>query len=64
MGCDMDFSKWRPEILHEIEYLVFHHYYVFFGKKNAFNFYQGNIMSSVIKVEQIYDFISNVPPCQ
>jgi len=30
----MDFSKWRPEILHEIEYVVFHNYFVFFGKKN------------------------------
>ena len=31
----MDFSKWRPEILHEIEYLVFHNYFVFFfGKQN------------------------------
>ena len=30
----MDFSKWRPEILNEIEYLVFHNYFVFFqGKK-------------------------------
>jgi hypothetical protein len=28
----MDFSKWRPEMLHEIEYLVFHNYFVFFGK--------------------------------
>ena len=26
----MDFSKWQPEILHEIEYLVFHNYFVFF----------------------------------
>ena len=26
MGCNMDFSKWRQEILHEIEYLVFHNY--------------------------------------
>jgi hypothetical protein len=24
----------RPEILHEIEYLVFHNYFVFFLKKN------------------------------
>jgi hypothetical protein len=23
MGCNMDFSKWLPEILHENEYLVF-----------------------------------------
>jgi hypothetical protein len=29
----LDFFKWRPEILHEIEYLVFHNYFVFFGKK-------------------------------
>jgi len=28
MGCNMDFSKWRPEILHEMKYLVF-----FFEKK-------------------------------
>jgi len=28
----MDFSKWRPEILHEIVYLVFHNYNVFLGK--------------------------------
>jgi hypothetical protein len=33
MGCNMDFSKWPQEILHEIEYLVFHNYNVFFGKK-------------------------------
>jgi hypothetical protein len=36
MGCNMDFSKWRPEILHEVEYLVFHNYFVFFGKKKYF----------------------------
>jgi hypothetical protein len=30
MGCNINFSKWRPEILHEIEYLVFHNYNVFF----------------------------------
>jgi len=35
-GCNMDFSKWRPEILHEIEYLVFHSYFVFFGKQLFF----------------------------
>ena len=35
-GGDMDFSKWLPEILHEIEYLVFHNYFVFFGKKKMF----------------------------
>ena len=33
----MDFSKWRPKILHEIEYLFFHNYF-FFGKKD-FNFW-------------------------
>jgi len=33
----MDFSKWRPEILHEIEYLVFYNYFVFFWKKNKFS---------------------------
>ena len=32
MGCNMDFSKWRPEIVHEIKYLVFHNYFVFLGK--------------------------------
>ena len=26
-------SKWQPVILHEIKYLVFHNYFVFFGKK-------------------------------
>ena len=26
----MDFSKWQPEILHEIQYLVFHNYLSFF----------------------------------
>ena len=35
--CNMDFSKWRPEMLHEIEYLVFHNYFVFFGKKKCFS---------------------------
>ena len=34
-GCNMDFSKWRPEILHEIEYLVFLNYFVFPWKKNS-----------------------------
>ena len=34
----MDFSKWRPNILHEMKYLVFHNYNVFFGKKNIFCF--------------------------
>jgi hypothetical protein len=29
----MDFSKWRSEILHEIECLVFHNYFIYFGKK-------------------------------
>jgi hypothetical protein len=28
----MDFSKWRQEILHEIEYIVFHNYFVFLEK--------------------------------
>ena len=28
----MEFSKWRSEIMHEIEYIVFHNYFVFFGK--------------------------------
>ena len=33
----MNFSKWTPEILHEIEYLVFHNYLVFFLKnKNSY----------------------------
>ena len=36
----MDISKWRPEILHEIEYLVFHDYFFWgeggFGKKIEF----------------------------
>jgi hypothetical protein len=31
----MDFSKWTQEILHEIEYLVFHNYFVFFWKKKS-----------------------------
>ena len=31
-GCIMDFSKWWPKI----EYLVFHNYFAFFGKKNSF----------------------------
>ena len=29
----MDFSKWQQEILHEVEYLVFHNYFAFFEKK-------------------------------
>jgi hypothetical protein len=44
MGCNnmcritwgrgnMDFSKWRSEILHENECLVFHNYFVFFREK-------------------------------
>jgi hypothetical protein len=32
----MDFSKWRPEILHEIEYLVFLNYFVFPWKNKFF----------------------------
>jgi hypothetical protein len=28
----MDFSKWRQEILHEIEYIVFYNYFVFLEK--------------------------------
>jgi hypothetical protein len=34
---EMDFSKWWPEILHEIEYkmyFVFHNYFIFLGKQN------------------------------
>jgi hypothetical protein len=38
MGCNIDFSKWRPNILHEMKYLVFHNYNVFFGKKKYFLF--------------------------
>ena len=34
--CYMDFSKWQPEILHQIEYLVFHNYFVFFFSKFTF----------------------------
>ena len=37
----MDFSKWLPEFLHEIEYLVFHNYFVFFGKKFFFPKFTG-----------------------
>jgi hypothetical protein len=37
MGFNMDFSKWRPGILHEIEYWDFHNYFVFFGKNNIFS---------------------------
>jgi hypothetical protein len=33
MGCNIDFSKWRLEILHEIDYIVFSQLNVFFGKK-------------------------------
>ena len=32
LWCNMNFSKWQPENLHEIEYLVFPYYFVFFGK--------------------------------
>ena len=32
MGCNMDFSKWRSDILHQIEYLAFHNCNVFFFK--------------------------------
>ena len=32
-GCNKDFSKWRPEILRDIEYLFFHNNNVFFAKK-------------------------------
>jgi hypothetical protein len=32
----MDFSKWRLEILHEIEYLVFLNYFVFPWKNKFF----------------------------
>ena len=38
MGCNIDFSKWRSNILHEMKYLVFHNYNVFFGKKKNFCF--------------------------
>ena len=33
MGCNIDFSQWRPAILHEIKYLVFHNYNSFLRKK-------------------------------
>jgi hypothetical protein len=33
---NMDFSKWWSEILHEIECLIFHNYFVFFGGKKIF----------------------------
>ena len=36
----MHLSKWRSEILHEIEYLVFHNYFFFFSEKN--NFYRNS----------------------
>jgi len=32
----MDFSKWRPESLHEMKNLVFHNYNVLFGIKHIF----------------------------
>ena len=35
-GCTKDFSKWRPEILHEIEYLVFT-IIMSFSEKKCFN---------------------------
>ena len=28
-GCNMDISKWQLEILHEIEYFVFHNFFFF-----------------------------------
>jgi hypothetical protein len=34
--CNMDFSKWRPNILHEMEYLAFHNFFFFF--LNLFSF--------------------------
>ena len=43
----MDFSKWRPDILHEIEYLLFHNYFIFFVEK---------IISSVIHVFRFDQF--------
>jgi hypothetical protein len=39
----MDFSKWRREILHEIEHLVFYNYFVFFGGGNKFELKTKNI---------------------
>jgi hypothetical protein len=43
----MDFSKWGPDILHEIEYLLFHNYFIFFVEK---------IISSVIHVFRFDQF--------
>jgi hypothetical protein len=43
----MDFSKWRPEILHEIEYLVFHNYFFLWKKKfEKHDFFQ-NIVNKI-----------------
>ena len=36
--CNIDFSKWRQKILHEIEYFAFHNYFVFFLKRKSFFF--------------------------
>ena len=56
-GCNMDFSKWWPNILHEIEYLVFHNYFVFLGK-NKFFFQNSRFpVRSVFVITSLFTFV-------
>ena len=66
MGCNMDFSKWRPKILHEIEYkmyLAFHNYFVSYGKVFFF-FRNSHFRSDHFSLLIIVLFTSVVCYCQ
>ena len=64
MGCNMGFSKWRPENLHEIEYLVFHYYFVFFGKTLICIFRKSRFPVRSVFVINVTLFTSVVCYCQ
>ena len=59
---NMDFSKWRSEILHEIEYVVFHNWFVSFGNVFFFRISRSPVRS--VFVINVSLFTSVVCYCQ
>ena len=57
-------SKWQPVILHEIKYLVFHNYFVFFGKKKKIFFQNSRFPIRSVFVINVSLITSVVCYCQ
>jgi hypothetical protein len=61
-GCNMDFPKWRPEMLRENEYLVLHNYFVFWKNKIFLPKFMFSVRS--VFVFNVSLFTSGVCCCQ